>query len=74
MLFVVSRDGVDLMSTESVKCIPDKEMLVNMQKNGYKFKLDNKNITVQKIVAFVAEQIAHGKYQAIKRKETKNDL
>lgn len=32
MLFVVSRDGVDLMSTESVKCIPDKEMLVNMQK------------------------------------------
>lgn len=55
MLFEVSRGGQGLMHTESVKCIPDRAQLLDMQREGYKFRLDGKAVNAAQICAVIAE-------------------
>ncbi len=55
MLFSVLRGELGLMHTESVKCIPDRAQLLDMQREGYKFKLDGKAASVAQICAVIAE-------------------
>ena len=36
--------------TSSIECLPQKEYLDSMIKNGYKFKLDDKTLTKKQII------------------------
>lgn len=54
MLFQVLRDGRGLMSTSSIKCIPKRAQLLEMQRAGYKFKLNGKAATVSEIIKVIA--------------------
>ena len=50
---VLNENGICVMSTTHVSCIPDEEQLKDMAKFGYKFKLDGKAISVKKIKEFL---------------------
>lgn len=56
MLFQVFKNGRGLMSTTSVKCIPSKAQLQDMQRAGYKFKLDGKAATISDILKVNADK------------------
>lgn len=50
MLFeIYSEKGRRLFYTTSEECLPPKEQINSMSKAGYKFKLDNKTVTIKKI-------------------------
>ena len=46
---VVNDKGMTVMNTSDVSCVPDKSMLNSMLKSGYKFRLNNKAITIKKL-------------------------
>jgi hypothetical protein len=56
MLFQVLKDGRGQMSTTSVKCIPSKAQLQEMQRAGFKFKLDGKAATISDIIKVIADK------------------
>ena len=49
MFEVFNDKGKRVMYTEHISCIPEKYILSSMLKVGYKFKLNGKAITVQKL-------------------------
>lgn len=53
---VVSDRGVTVMQTEMKSCIPDEEQLSCMNKAGYKFKLNGKNVTLKRLKEFQKEE------------------
>lgn len=53
---VVNREGRAVMSTEYIECIPDEEQLKSMAKVGYKFKIDEKTVSVKKIKELIQEK------------------
>ncbi len=44
------------MNTEYMSCIPTVSQLDSMNKAGYKFKLDNKIVSVKKLKEFIGGQ------------------
>ncbi len=46
---VVNDRGVTVMNTSSISCIPNIDELTSMSKAGYKFKIDNKSVSIKKI-------------------------
>lgn len=46
---VINDKGQVVMTTTSTECIPDKDMLDNMSKSGYKFRLDGKTVTKKQL-------------------------
>jgi hypothetical protein len=42
MIFQVFRNGIILMWTDHVECVPDREACMHMRKAGYTFKLNGK--------------------------------
>ena len=46
---VINDKNKVVMHTEYTSCLPNKETLSLMAKAGYKFKLDNKAITIKKL-------------------------
>ena len=61
---VINAEGNTVMCTESKSCIPDPEQLVYMSKCGYKFRYEDKAITVAKL----AEQVKTAPATKNKRK------
>lgn len=41
------------MVTTNIECIPTPEILISMERTGYKFKMDNKLISRKKIIEFI---------------------
>lgn len=52
---VVNDKNKTVMSTESMACIPDKDILNSISKAGYKFKLNGKLITIKKLIEKLKE-------------------
>lgn len=50
---VINDKGMAVMSCADVSCIPDDSQLSSMIKAGYKFKIDEKIVTVKKIKNYV---------------------
>lgn len=50
MTFEVYRDNFCVMQTEQPRCIYDDSTLRDMSRSGYKFKLDGKTATIQKVI------------------------
>lgn len=46
---VINDKNKIVMHTSDISCIPDKDILNLMSKAGYKFKLDNKAVTIKKL-------------------------
>ena len=44
-----------VMNTTHGYCIPDKDILTSMSKVGYKFKLDDRAITIKKLNEMLKE-------------------
>lgn len=53
MKFQVCRDNIGMMSTEHINCIPSRTELIEMQRAGYKFRIDGKAATVPQICGIV---------------------
>ena len=53
MRFEIYRDGVGLMGTSSIEAIPNKSQLLDMQRSGYKFKINGKVSNVSQVCEFV---------------------
>ena len=53
---VINDKNRTIMSTMSKSCLPDKKLLISMSKNGYKFRLNGKMITVKKLNDKLKEQ------------------
>lgn len=56
MLFEVTKDGRGMMSTASVKCIPSRMQLQEMQRAGFKFRLNGKAATIPEIIKVIADK------------------
>lgn len=56
MLFKVMKDGRGLMATSSIKCIPSRALLQQMQRAGYTFRLDGKAATIPQIFKVIADK------------------
>jgi len=54
---VINDKGATVMRTETKSCIPDKDELTTMSKAGYKFRIDEKNITVKKLVNDIKDNL-----------------
>lgn len=46
---VINREKIGVMVTEYTECIPSQEVLRDMEKHGFTFKLDGKRITPREI-------------------------
>lgn len=46
---VINRDGFPVMGCSSVVCIPTDSQLLSMSKEGYKFKINGKAVSLKKI-------------------------
>lgn len=56
MIFeVIGPDGISKMSTTSISCIYSIDILTQMQSSGYRFRLDDKLISLSKLKAFLNE-------------------
>jgi hypothetical protein len=55
MLFQVLKNGRGLMVTSSIKCIPSRAQLQEMQRAGYTFKLNGKAATIPQIFKVIAD-------------------
>ena len=55
MKFEAVLNGITMMSTEDIDCIPDEDQISSMIKAGYKFRIDGKIITPKKIKEFMEE-------------------
>ena len=47
---VVNEKGTVVFNTEYKESLPPKQQLDDMNKNGYKFKVDGKNVTKKKLL------------------------
>lgn len=52
---VINDKNKVVMNTTDVSCIPPKEILHSMAGAGYKFKLNDKLITIKKIIEQIKE-------------------
>ena len=46
---VINDKNKVVMHTEHISCIPPRNILNSMSKSGYKFKLNGKSVTVNKL-------------------------
>ena len=53
---VINDKNRTVMNTMSKSCLPDKKLLISMSKNGYKFRLNGKMVTVKKLNDKLKEQ------------------
>ncbi len=56
MLFEVIKDGRGQMSTSSVKCVPSRAQLLEMQRAGFKFRLNGKAATIPEIIKVITDK------------------
>lgn len=57
MIFEVINDkGKTVMNTNDLSCIPNKKQLLEMSTSGYKFKIDGKVISKNKIIEIIKER------------------
>lgn len=57
MIFEVINDkGKTVMNTNDLSCIPNKKQLLEMSMSGYKFKIDGKVISKNKIIEIIKER------------------
>lgn len=54
---VFNNDGVVVMTTSHISCIPNKDIINKMVKAGYKFKLDNKPINKMKLQEIIQSEV-----------------
>lgn len=52
---VINDKSNTVMSTKSITCIPDKDMLSSLSKAGHRFKLDGKIITIKRLIEKIKE-------------------
>ena len=52
---VINDKNKVVMHTESMSCIPNREIVESMITSGYKFKVDNKILTKKKIIDLIKE-------------------
>lgn len=58
MKFEVLNDkGITVMQTETKSCIPSEDELAVMNKAGYKFRIDGKNITIRKLIDAIKNEL-----------------
>ena len=53
MKFEAVLNGITMMSTEDIECVPGEDQISSMTKAGYKFKIDGKIVTSKKIKEFL---------------------
>ena len=53
---VFNRDGIPLMKTKSVECIPDENSITTMLNSGYKIKLNGRPTTKKLIQEYIKKE------------------